>query len=163
LGEVSHQFDEKRCRILDAFAELEREVCDHLLMHQKSAVRCASRPLGQKLKDLAALKASPTLPKKTKSELERFASELTPLLEVRADIVHAKRRGINFDGQPAALYLNASQADEAYPKARIMTLEKHDELIKEINQRTKALSALKPTPPPSPPRPAPAAAAGPES
>lgn len=120
-----------------------------------------SQPLGQKLKELAKLKASPTLPKATMTKLAQIVSELEPLLEVRADIVHSLRRIINFDGQTAALYLNASQAAENYPKARVMTLAQHDKLVSEIKRQNDALAALEPKPQPSPPRPAPAAAAGP--
>lgn len=147
-----------RSRLLDAFADLESNVIK-LLAKGKGPFLPASAPLGQKIEALKELDMNQPLPKNCKPKLAAICAEIMPMLEVRANIVHAKLVMCDGDGIQYAKFCNTMNCDKPYPEIRMLSGDDFDAFNKSIHRMSNQLRQIL-NPPSSPPQPSPDAASG---
>jgi len=158
-----------RSEVLDAFAELEGELADLIVLLADKVPNPAGL-LGQKLDALATLKPSSSLSKHRHKQITDCVRAAQLLCEIRNDLVHSRMQMMVGELE-TAVYLNVKKRDEPYPQARILSLANHQQLAAQARDitvrfrecRADSKSAINKSTktPPSPPQPLPAAAAGP--
>jgi hypothetical protein len=149
-------FAVERSRWLDTFAQAETIVCRALLKFSSGDNKSS---FCQRLKDLAALKPSPSLSKDSASFLQSLPAEMDRYLRIRAAMVHSSLNIGQQNGRPAALFQNVSDAARDTPIFLVMTMEDFNSSRVGLDRIADRLAGV--VSPSSPPPPAQAAAAGP--
>lgn len=131
---LPQELSEARSMVLDAFANLEYAVAEAIKVSKLGNV-CEAAPLGQKLELLVGLKPSATLSKAKTKIVTDAAIKAQSLCEIRNDLVHSRMQFVA--GHPnIAIYINVRAINQAYPKARVLTVDQHNNLANEAKSIT---------------------------
>ena len=133
------ELSEARSHVLDAFANLEYAVAQAMKMADVEP-GCAAAPLGQKLEILASLKPGPKMSKAKAKIIADAASKAQSLCEIRNDVVHSRMQLVA-GHLNIAVYINIRAINQAYPQARVLTVEKHNHLADEAKAITDCINA----------------------
>lgn len=112
-------FHRQRSKLIDAFADVEEGVMR--LLDQTGSKRGAE-PLKQKLAIVLKAKAGPAYSSTRKTQVDEAIKAIDTLLELRADLVHARLAVTMIDVEMHACFVNARETGIIGRKARIMTL-----------------------------------------
>ena len=151
-------FHLQRSKCVDAFALAEASV-QALLNGAK--LKCTTEPFKQKIGMVKKLPANPQYSKARKLEVDNLASELESLLALRADIVHSPMQIALIDGTAFACFVNAKEAGENAPFARLLGYNALKAVARQVLQIANKLAETKINPASSPPPPSPGAAGDP--
>ena len=154
----SQSFATARNDWLNAFARLELEIgrCIHRVSETSEE---RGRPLAQRLKTLAATKASPRCSKAETSRLPDLCAASEQLLSLRASLVHSIMVEGRRENEPVAFFQNVSEALAQTTLYHVFSNEDFERTRKEVT--TLAATFARFPRACAPPRPKPGAAAGP--
>ena len=133
-------FHRERSKCVDSFALAEAAV---VALLNRSDSKCNTEPFKQKIGMLRKIPAGPKYSKANKQEVDILASELEDLLAVRADIVHGPMQFAQIDGIGYACFVNAKDAGEAAPHARLLGYETLRATGRRVHEIAVKLSAVK--------------------
>jgi len=151
-------FHRERSKCVDAFAAAEMEIIKLL---RASGAKIGAEPFKQKIMLIQKVAAGPAYSKARKKATDQLAAELETLLALRADIVHARMQFAQIDGAALACFMNAREAGDTAPVARLMTYEALRSLGKRVIEIANQRGRSQVNPASSPPPPSQAVAIGP--
>lgn len=150
LGHAAAKLHRARSELLDAYCEIELEICRLLRL---AAVTADKRPLGQKVEQLKSAKASPSYSKANRQAVNAILDTLMPYLDARADIVHGKLVVVTFaKGDERAAFRNPAHQNYFGDVLRILTCEQFQQLTQSCQKVARDLRKCA-TPASSPQRP----------
>jgi hypothetical protein len=127
-----------RSRFLDAYVSVEAALCALLRNHE---IDPGHRPMGQKMADLRAIKASPKYSKASRAVVHAALDKLEPLNDIRCDIAHSRLQLSSLDGELTACFVNPQHAGQPTTIARHIRHGEFEQLIKDLVAIAKDLSA----------------------
>jgi len=127
---IAHQpdllFHLHRSRCIDAFAKAEAAIAAFLARHGTSK---ENEALGQSVKKLREVPASPSFSKARRTDLHGALDQLAPLLPARNDLAHAELRLLR--GSAAlAVFTNPREQDGIGQQARMFSLDELEAFAK---------------------------------
>ena len=146
-----------RSRLLDAFADAEAIVAEIARRAPKPVSEAAS--LSQRIQIARTVSPNPRLSKAGHKAIAEQLDQLSGLLAVRADIVHARLQFGQVDAAPAIIFRNSRSMSQDHAPVRMFSSEELRHLTQQVAKIARSLRAA--ITPPSPPRPEPGEAAGP--
>lgn len=150
-----------RTEFLDSFADLEAGVAK--MLEKAGAAPSLKEPFSHRLKAFKEIDKVSVVAKCRIGQRNSLAAGIAKILPIRADIVHSRMHVNELDGRPVALFVNAQLAPDQDAPARILTLDRLQQLTKLLAGYLAKLSDLKRpiNPASSPPQPLPDVAGGP--
>jgi hypothetical protein len=145
-----------RSHWLDAFADLELEVCKCSFRHCGGPNK---KNFAQRLADLATVERSPKLSRTDQPKLRELAAQCQLFLDLRATLVHSRMRLGTSDSVAVALFRNVADQARDLPSYVVMTLKEIQASVEKLRRLAAELRRF--ANPSSPPPPKPGAAAGP--
>lgn len=146
-----------RSRLLDAFADAEAIVAEIARRAPKPVSEAAS--LSQRIQCARTVAPNPQLSKAGHKALAEQLDQLSNLLAVRADIVHARLQFGQIREVPAIIFRNARNLSQDHAPVRMFRPDELKQLTQDVARVARSLRAA--ISPPSPRPPAPDAAGDP--
>lgn len=122
-------FHVARSNFIDAFGEVEAAICKRLINFDKDP---GNQQLGQKIAMLREMKASPRYSKLDRQRINGALERLQAFQEIRCDVVHAPMKLVEMDGIATGCFVNPRNLQDRTILARHITLEKFEQLTREV-------------------------------
>lgn len=119
-----------RSELVDRFARLETAVCECIAKH--SALDPHKKLFTQRLEEFAGLALSCEPLKEKKEALAQLAAECVALLPIRASIVHSVMKIEEREGEPVALFQNATDAAQGNLQYVVMSRADFDRIKRKL-------------------------------
>ena len=131
-------FHRERSNFIDAFADCEIEVCALL---RSLAVPIGNEPFSQRLLKLGKCQPASGYAKERKARVDAALAQLSEVLPVRADVVHARMKLVTIEGVNFACFVNAREQAAACPAARLVSFENFRAITRRVAKIAEDLRA----------------------